>query len=277
MNDLLDKFVERGYKAEYIIDQFNKASIQDRNQLLQYKTKDKNMKIVFVTKYNKNLPSIRKAMETNWELLHINKDIGNYFQDKPVIAFKRNDNLKRLIGQTRISNNKVIRKTSSKMGKSSPCRSRQGNKCCKQMKNTSTFSNRHTKREFKIFHQLNCKSRHLVYLLECIKCNNKAYVGKCETPGNLRINTHRSDSKKPDSIAVDVHFGLPDHDFEKHAKFTFIEKITKKELSELQMTNLLLRREDFWILKLRTLKPDGFNDKLNFTYTNLQVHAMENA
>ena len=35
-----------------------------------------------------------------------------------------------------------------------------------------------------------------------------------------------------------------------------------------QMRNLLLRREDFWILKLGTLYPGGFNDKLNFPAEN---------
>ena len=31
-----------------------------------------------------------------------------------------------------------------------------------------------------------------------------------------------------------------------------------------EVTNTLERREDFWILKLNTLKPDGFNQELNF-------------
>ena len=144
------------------------------------------------------------------------------------------------------------------------------------MKTTDTFMNQETKRVFKIRHQLNCKSKHFIYLLECIICNNKAYVGKCETSGHLRINNHRSDAKRTGSIAVDAHFAQTNHDFDKHARFTFIEKITKTDLTPVEMTDLLHRREDFWIIKLGTIE-NGFNDKLNLTYTPLQIRAIKNA
>ena len=194
LGELLEKFQEKGYKDSDIIEQFNKASNKEREQLLTYKTKDANPKIVFSTKYNKNLPNIGKAIHDNWNTLHINDEIGRSFKDKPVIAFKRNDNLKRLIGQTRISKNKkVVRKSFLKNGQCSPCYSKQGNMCCKQVKRTDTFSNRITKREYKILHHLNCKSMYVNYLLECTLCSNKPYVGKCETKGNQRINTHITD------------------------------------------------------------------------------------
>ena len=181
-----------------------------------HKTKESGMKIVFSIKYHKNLPNIGKAIHDNWHLLHINENISNSFTDKPVLAYKRNDNLKRLIGQNRISANKVVRRAQLKEGKCSPCHSKRGNLCCKQVKETSSFFNRITKRVFKVFHKMNCKSMFGIYLLECTKCDNKHYVGKFETKGNERINTHRSDSKKLDTIDVDVHSGQADHDFFKH-------------------------------------------------------------
>ena len=87
----------------------------------------------------------------------------------------------------------------------------------------------------------------------------------------------RTPPEKFDSIAVDAHFAQNNHDFEKHARFTFIEKITKNDLTSAEMTELLHRREDFWIIKLGTMKDNGFNDKLNLTYTPLQIRAIENA
>ena len=145
------------------------------------------------------------------------------------------------------------------------------------MKRTSTFSNRINNRVFKIRHRLNCKSTKLIYLLECTLCKNKPYVGKCETKGNLRINSHRNDSKRLDSIEVDRHFAQPGHDFTKHAKFTFIEQVTKRDLTKSQLTNLLLKREDFWIIKLDSMSPNGFNDKLNYTYTREELNAIARA
>ena len=139
-----------------------------------------------------------------------------------------------------------------------------GNLCCKQVKDTSTFTNRNTKQIFHLNHEVDCKSRNGIYLLECIKCENKPYIGKFETPANERINNHRKDAKNPNSIPVDAHFLEPGHNFNIHAKFTFIEQLRKKDLSNTEKTRLLKEREDFWITKLQTLTPNGFKQELNF-------------
>ena len=81
---------------------------------------------------------------------------------------------------------------------------------------------------------------------------------------NLRINTHRADSKKTNSIPVDQHFLTHGHIFNKHARFTIIETLNRPNLSKEHTTQLLLQREDFWMIKLNTLKPNGFNEALNF-------------
>ena len=277
LTNLIKKFKARGYNESEVTHICNKASLHNRDSLLSYKPKSQEQKLIFSTKYNRNLPNIGKAINENWNTLHINDKISNRFMDKPVVAFKRNDNLKRLLGQTKLSGNKVVRDSKKLEGLCSPCYTKQGNLCCKQIKHTSTFSNRLNKRIFKIRHRLNCKSEKLVYLMECTLCNNKPYVGKCETKGNLRINSHRNDSKRLDSIEVDKHFNQLGHDFTKHAKFTFIEQISKRNLTKAQLTNLLLKREDFWIIKLDSMSPNGFNDKLNYTYTNEELRAIERA
>ena len=64
LEELKIKFTNRGYKENEIIDQFNKATQQDRDKLLT------SNKIVFSTKYNKNLPNIGK---------NIYKRIGIFF------------------------------------------------------------------------------------------------------------------------------------------------------------------------------------------------------
>ena len=103
----------------------------------------------------------------------------------------------------------------------------------------------------------------MIYLLECSLCDNKAYVGKSEIPMNERINGHRSDTRR-NKIAVDTHFLEPGHDFDKHAKFTIIEMITNTNLRGTQLTNLLKKREDFWMQKLHPIGNNGFNKGLNF-------------
>ena len=58
--------------------------------------------------------------------------------------------------------------------------------------------------------------------MECVSCN-KQYTDKSKTAFNLRLNNHRKDVIKRNSLQADQHFRLPGYNFNKHAKFTLIE------------------------------------------------------
>ena len=198
-------------------------------------------------------------------MLHINPLEGVKFADKPLVCFRRNQNLRDLLGQTRISKGKVLRKKELKAGRCSPCLSRPDTKCCKHIISTRTFRGHAGDKEYKIFHRVNCKSKNVLYLGFCEKCNFKPYTGKCESQAmNKRINKHRNDAKKPDSISFDKHFLLPDHNFDRDCKFIIIEAIDNRNMTKEQIREMLLHREDFWMLKLKTLEPNGFNMSLNY-------------
>ena len=47
------------------------------------------------------------------------------------------------------------------------------------------------------------------------------------------------------------------------AKFALTEPITKTFTATAQLRIFLKKRENFWILKLKTLYSDGLNQKLN--------------
>ena len=262
---LKDQFVARGYNESLVSKEIDKASSKIREDLLKPKEPvNKPPPLTLVTTYNKSLPNIAELLDKDWYLLKINHGLSLKFPQKPMIAYRRNPNLRQLIGQHRIENGKVVKKKTKSTGKCTPCRSKQGNKCCKQVKGTSIFRNRFTKKEYRIFHNLTCKDKNVIYLLECTKCGHKAYVGKSEIPMNERINGHRSDAKRTDKLEVDTHFLEPGHNFDRDAKFTIIEQVTKKNLTRTQMTNFLMKREDFWMQKLQTIKSNGFNTGLNF-------------
>ena len=170
-----------------------------------------------------------------------------------------------LIGQTKIEKNKVVRKKQVIRGRCTPCRSRANTKCCNQVINTSYFTNKTGTKRYDIKHRVNCQSKNCIYLGFCIKCNDGQYVGKVETQGtSLRINKHRNDAKRDDSIGIDRHFLQPGHDFDRDFRLIVIEEITNRNLTKEQTRTALLRREDFWIKKLGTLEPNGYNDRLNF-------------
>ena len=73
-----------------------------------------------------------------------------------------------------------------KPGKCSACLINLRSVCCKQVRKTTTFKNQQTKEICKIFHNVNCASSYVIYLMEYILCD-KQYVGKAETSFNIII------------------------------------------------------------------------------------------
>ena len=65
---------------------------------------------------------------------------------------------------------------------------------------------------FKIYHKVNWKSSFIIYLLECYICNIH-YIGKSDTPFNIRINNCGKDIKNPNLIPACKHFNRHGHDF----------------------------------------------------------------
>ena len=107
-----------------------------------------------------------------------------------------------------------------------------------------------------------------VIMLECTLCN-KQYVGKAETQFNIRINNYRyriQTASHNNLLPVEVHFRSTRHDFNRHVKFTIIEKMIKHIPN--RTTQILLQHENKWIKHLNTLLPHGFKCKLIYLTNN---------
>ena len=59
------------------------------------------------------------------------------------------------------------------------------------------------------------------------------------------------------------NFQQESHIFNKHAKFTVIDQLTNTSKSKETLTQRLIEIKNFWILKLDTLNPKGFNTGLD--------------
>ena len=133
------------------------------------------------------------------------------------------------------------------------------------MVQTKFFTDSSRTKKFDIRQRTGCKSKDALYLAWCDKCNQKQYVGKVEAQkAHRRINKHRNDAKKENSISIDKHFRKENHDFDRDFRIIIIEEISDKTMTREQVRRTLLKREDFWIKKLDTLEPNGYNDKLIF-------------
>ena len=142
LNELRESFIHCGYKETFLTDQFNRISEVTRKALLNSKQKTANKpRIPLVLKFNITLSNIKEVIDEYWHLLQINPKLKNTSQGKPIIACKRNRNLKEIIGRNKILNNKVIRKRKEEKKHlfCSPCYTRRNNLCCQQVEKTSVF------------------------------------------------------------------------------------------------------------------------------------------
>ena len=97
--------------------------------------------------------------------------LAEIFQNRPILAFCRNKNLRDIIGTKLIENGKVKRKFTSKIqGQCTPCLANNRTLWCKQVVHTTTFRSNQRSKKFHIYHNLNCKTKYVIYLLDCTKC-----------------------------------------------------------------------------------------------------------
>ena len=69
--------------------------------------------------------------------------------------------------------------------------------------------------------------------------------------------------EKVDTIMACKHFQQESHNFNKHAKLTIIDQLKNTTKAKETLTQQLIKRENFWILKLDTQYLEGFNTELS--------------
>ena len=182
---------------------------------------------------------------------------------KPCVGFKRAKNLANRLVRAKLRNTTDLPKSSTVIrlyrtpnleGRSAMCGSH-GCKCCRAMsKKISIFSSHN----HKCFHTAvfsNCSSCNVIYLLECSKCSKRnQYVGQTSRALSQRVAGHRAKAKSSayHNLPLYKHFLAADHNLERDAKFSILEKTTP---------NRLLNRESHWITTLETVYPKGLNSR----------------
>ena len=85
--------------------------------------------------YNQTLPNFRNILSNIWSLLKISNRLKHVFQEQPITAYRRNKNLRNMMGDTTIENNKVVRKQKPvlKNGYCKSCFSKRNKPFCKQV------------------------------------------------------------------------------------------------------------------------------------------------
>ena len=185
-----------------------------------------------------------------------------------MMTYKRNKNLGELTGDHTLKGAKIF-KTHLQIikGESKSCNTaNKSSLYCTQVVNTKTFKSYQTKRTFKFFHKLNCKSSFVIYLMVCSLCKTQ-YVGKAETLFNIWLNNQDAKmliitTQKPSlhpyiwNNLVTTSTNMQNSLLENKFNNTINTHIDTTKIR-------LKRRKDFRILKLDILTPKGLNQELN--------------
>ena len=222
---LIEQIFNKGYTKDVVIQQIRKVDQLNRKQLLHKQRRHDKQCIPLSVTYSRALPNLKNILTKHWHILEANQSCKKTFSTLPIIDFRKGTSLKQLIGTNTIHNNEKLIKTRNNhhIGKWVPCNAACC-LCCQQLISKTTIKSNQTNKTFKICHRVNCEGSFVIYLLECYICNIQ-YVGKSETPFNVRLKNHRKDVKNPNAMPACKHFNKHDHDFNNHRKIIIIEQL----------------------------------------------------
>eukprot|EP00079_Xenopus_tropicalis_P035384 XP_017949155.1 PREDICTED: uncharacterized protein LOC108647467 isoform X1 [Xenopus tropicalis] len=256
---ITERFQKRGYKPKEIKEAREKTKRLERQQLLVYKDHDQiegNERFDFITQYNPQSKEIKKIIKKHWEVLKLDADLYQQLPSEPGIIFKRATNLKQRVTRSCIPPG-AKSKHKSLVGYY-PCVTC---KACKYGKKTKKFTSKVTNEEFQIDTIIRCTTKNVFYVLEC-PCGLQ-YVGKTNRSIRQRLGEHIGNIKKGlETHSVSKHFKLA-HNQNPKGLICYGIEIIEPNWRGGDIVRNTLRRESWWIYKLKTLNPLGLNIDYN--------------
>jgi hypothetical protein len=99
-NEMKKNLCKWGYTKRSIDNELMKVDKLDKNNLLQYRTdKSKTDRVPLVQTYSKGLPHVREIMKKKMTVLHKSEKMKKVFIKPPILAFRRDKNLKDILVQ----------------------------------------------------------------------------------------------------------------------------------------------------------------------------------
>ena len=105
---LLNTLTKRGYNKTDTTIQINRAITIPRNELLNKIKTSNTERLPLTVTYNRTLPDLKTIIDKNWHILQIEPKLKEIFAEPPILAFKRNKNLRDIIGGNKLFDNKKI-------------------------------------------------------------------------------------------------------------------------------------------------------------------------
>lgn len=254
--DLTNRFLERGYKQEWVEAAVDRFSATTQEQALQPKPRDNKSDSPFcVTKYSPLGSEFRKIIYKHWHIVESDPRLGNIFKNPPKLVFRRPPNIRDQIVRS-YTPPKHTASLNVPDGNYKCCNCAQ----CGYTTKCKTYTHPHSGKHLKIRGAITCNTTFVVYLIKC-PCG-LAYVGKTCRALRTRISEHRSNIRCGDMRnPVAAHFKIAGHTV-CSLRYVGIEKVTRPPRGG-DHERLLLQREAYYIHTLNTLAPYGLNEEFD--------------
>lgn len=186
-NYLKKRLLDRGYPKRLVRNAYKRARFYNRDALLQGSKRKDNDKLVCVINHSPINFKVKKAIDKNWHILNTDQDLASL--DRPIIAYRRNANLKDKLVHTRP---KIIQKSRDRTITGLP--PVKGNHRCGTCKSCETAIVTE-KWEYKgctgiLQDNTNCRSKNIIHLILC-PCG-EGYIGETGREFRVRYTEHRS-------------------------------------------------------------------------------------
>ena len=241
-----DDFKRRGYHQAAINEARKRATDTPRPQTLTYRKKQHSDRIPFVVTYHPANPPLQSWLRELQPTLHNSKRMQHAVPEVPVLGERCRGSLRSLLMPS------VLPLAPEKEPGCKPCTRKRCMTCQKHLVSTRTFKSDTTGEEFDIRNTITCDTPRVIYVLFCNACKQSQYVGQTSGPLRQRFYLHRSDINRERGSLVTKHFNSPGHSLQ-DMRVIGIERVYGHDLED------RLRREGYWMKKLRTITPEGLN------------------
>ena len=201
---MCDFFTARLYPPAVIRSALQRAKQVPREAaLLQTPPKQTERPVVSVLYHPHNLPVCR-ILKSNWHLLTDSLTVGDTFRDLPLVAFKRDLNLRDILVRSSLKQKAT---PLTKPAGTFPC----GLPNCKTCPHVcSDTVVQGPKNRMKITKQFTCQSRNLIYTISCQSCG-QLYIGETGRTLCIRFTEHLADIRHGRDKPVAKHFRTANH------------------------------------------------------------------
>ena len=200
-------FLGQGYPKRLVENQRLKARSLKRSDLLAPKTRqmDGPERVVIPIDYHeRNLPVIN-VLQRNFPILENDDEVGDLFDSKPMVAYRRDRNLKDILVRSR------LKRGEPQNAGTKNCNKRRCLTCNHITNDLLVVGPRGT---YRVTHQFTCESKELIYCINCKKCG-QLYVGETCRMLKERFREHRRNvlnGRRDNEVAT--HFNDNGHSVE---------------------------------------------------------------